>query len=245
MKRKNQAFTLVELLIVIAIIAILASMLLPALSRAKHNSRSVVCFNNLKQTNLDFYQSLQDDNGGTFWLNDGNGDYHEPRYARTQLCPEASQLTEATPQYYGTVDRAYKFNERRASYTYNYELLKMYWTPQGDLESSLRNSPSLPTFLDGTFIYVWPQGTDLPATDLYKGRRTGAEYDINMPSINIPRHGSRIGGDLLHDWPQNRSLPGAINVAFFDGHVSQTKLDKLWFLHWSTEYNIPERRPGL
>lgn len=47
-KRVVVAFTLVELLVVIAIIAILAALLLPALAQAKAQGRSIGCKNNLK-----------------------------------------------------------------------------------------------------------------------------------------------------------------------------------------------------
>ena len=58
--RKKDGFTLIEVLIVIAIIGILAAMLLPALVGARERARRTTCINNLKQIMAAFEMYAED-----------------------------------------------------------------------------------------------------------------------------------------------------------------------------------------
>lgn len=56
----QQAFTLVELLVVLAIIALLAALLLPAVARAREKGRSAACLSNLRQIGVALQLYVQD-----------------------------------------------------------------------------------------------------------------------------------------------------------------------------------------
>ena len=59
-RKSTLGFTLIELLVVIGIIAMLAGLLLPGLSRAKEHGRAIACLNNLKQLQTVWFMYASD-----------------------------------------------------------------------------------------------------------------------------------------------------------------------------------------
>ena len=83
--RNAGAFTLVELLVVIGIIALLISILLPALGRARASANSVACLSNMRQLgqSLLFFQNEHDGYNPKAWLNGGPRSPYMPDFDTT------------------------------------------------------------------------------------------------------------------------------------------------------------------
>jgi len=82
MKRKKETgFTLVEMLVVIAVITVLAALLLPVLSRAKAKAHRTVCINNLRQISLGVRMYSDDSNDASPTAAVTNRDFFIPLYS--------------------------------------------------------------------------------------------------------------------------------------------------------------------
>ena len=83
-EKRDQAFTLIELLLVIAIIGILAALLLPVLGRTKESARATACLSNLHQVGIALQLYVQDNNNKLPVMRDVSTD---PAVAATNTFP--------------------------------------------------------------------------------------------------------------------------------------------------------------
>jgi prepilin-type N-terminal cleavage/methylation domain-containing protein/prepilin-type processing-associated H-X9-DG protein len=113
-------------------------------------------------------------------------------------------------------------------------------------ESAATTPAQTPVLGDGWIPYGWPSATNGPPFYLCGGQGfVDGQYVMNgMSTFLIPRHGSRPN-TCPNYWPAYRRLPGAINIAFFDGHAQLVPLEGLWQLYWHKGYIPPDKRPGL
>ena len=91
----RRAFTLIELLIVIAIIGLLAAILFPVFARARENARRASCASNLKQIGLGLMQYTQDYDekfppGRSYWQDPETGQSYSQDWAVSKYIPSAA-----------------------------------------------------------------------------------------------------------------------------------------------------------
>ena len=135
---RSRAFTLLELLIVMALITLLAALLLPGISRSKQSARRVACAGNLRQLGLAGQMYWDDNSGQAFrWrgaaTNDGQvywfGWLQNGEEGKRSFDPRPGALSsylngrgvEVCPAFYYLAPRL-KLKATGASYGYGYNL---------------------------------------------------------------------------------------------------------------------------
>jgi prepilin-type N-terminal cleavage/methylation domain-containing protein len=230
--QRNAAFTLVELLVVIGIVAVLLALLLPALAAARRQSKSTACASNLRQicTALNAYAASNDGRlpdvstsatGGNLW--DVSKSFVNALEAqgvpmRTFLCPASQDIT----------DGAYGFT----SYTYFYLIQYNVWIERKNGTTDADVIPPSNAYAGTRFQIVSPR----PAEPFAGPRRLSDPRASRNPVISdilgsnaavtppADADASRPG-DPYRLNPASNHLDGlrvlGVNQGYIDGHVEK------------------------
>jgi hypothetical protein len=239
---------------VIAIIALLMSILMPALQRVKKQARSVVCLNKLKQWGL-FFSMYAEDYDGKFMLGFANnptanrwvyalGDYYKWDVDFT-CCPNA---TKPWVDEYG-VNSGAEGTEVGANMAWGY-VTQSHWIYQGE-QRQVKGSYGMnawcvnpdpgeePHQERGTPEYFWRgpavQGAGYVPLFIEAKRYNGVPLATDVPPA--------INGE---DWNDNAQMgrfcmdrhDGFIGTLFLDFSVRKVGIKELWTLKWHRGYNI-------
>jgi prepilin-type N-terminal cleavage/methylation domain-containing protein len=172
---RGAAFTLIEVLVVVAIIALLVAILLPSLQRAREAARNTICLSNVRQLNVasqmyaaenkDLMLPFVHSNAETYWHKEFNRRYladmamakGNDSGANSLLCPEAPMKEDASLYSYsgstpyqshtGTANEAWIVEQLGSSYGAN-----MWLTPYSDFTGTLLGSNPSPAALNAVYL---------------------------------------------------------------------------------------------
>jgi prepilin-type N-terminal cleavage/methylation domain-containing protein/prepilin-type processing-associated H-X9-DG protein len=192
---KKTKFSLIELLVVVAIIGILASFLLPTLSKARKKAQSSVCQNKLKQISTASFMYAED-NDDFAPLNDAeNSDYWSKRMSQGGYLPA---ITTANSNENGSPYKCPNGAELDTYYTNNYS--QNYRLGQIDANGTVYTPYQLTSsHSNKTAFYIDAWNVK---NNLFKSYFSEAKiYDSNKENA-IARHQSKA------------------NIVYVDGHAS-------------------------
>ncbi len=192
------AFTLVELLVVVAITAIMAALLLPALWGARERSSRAVCKSNLRNVLMGL-QVYADDYSGTLPSSaDNAGDYHAIRLSDATFTNFVSRYLDNVSNvfYCPNVDYDGMTLHDKYGYIIGYNYLVMsvipttkgpdFWTGTTKLEGSTNE-----LLADANY---WSQQSSGSAIDVQLAPHTsrGASLQTPSASVTVPGRGTSV-----------------------------------------------------